>query len=287
MKQQLYILLFFATTFNSSAQKSLKKILWKSVDSCYNEIKEDGGNFIELKEDISNGYLRVHGFTGTCGCGCFKEVAAFKTVKGNFVTLVRENNACYFSYKIASNKNLQDIFPKEVSISTFISKVDASRFYFDIKPPQNGTKVTLTIKPIPLGVENINKTPFDYKTNTKIENFQFFQNFVHKIKDGSTLDFILKKNYTAINKKELSLINEKIKLESRYDSKNWNLEKISSKLAKLYKIYQDFESRNYDAFILDWNREFGKFYIKKRIKKQKSITFLQFLKETNFWRAIC
>lgn len=276
------LLLFFVMTLNSFAQQSSKKLLWKSVEPCYSLLEKSGNsNDNQVIEDIKNGYLKVAGPYPTCGCYCETSVAAFKTAKGNLVTLIKEDDACYFKYRIASNKNIQDIFPKEVSISAFIPKADASRFYFDTQPPQKGTDITITVKPIPLGIENTNKTPFDYKANTKIENLEFFKRLVHKINDDRTLDFLLKKDYKAIDKKDLSLIKEESSREG------WNFVTISSKLTKLYNIYQYFESRQYDSFVLGWHRESGKFYIKKKIKKQQSVTFLQFLKENKFWIAFC
>lgn len=275
-KQQLCILLFFVVTLNSFAQQSLKKLLWKSVEPCYSQLDEEGDE-IRTTEDIKNGYLKI-------SSSCETSVAAFKTQEGNYTTLVRYKDLCNFIYKINSNEKLQNILPPNINLSTFIPEGNSTLFYFDIEPPQKGTDIIVTLKPVPFGIKNITRNPFEYSGYT--ESFQFFQSLVHKIKDGRTLDFILKKNYKAIRKKEMSLITSEIG-EKSPNNRDWSLATVSTKLNKLYKIYQDFESRQYDAFVLGWRRKSGKFYIKKKIKKQKSVTFLQFLKENDFWMAIC
>lgn len=277
MKQQLYILVVvLITTLNGYAQKTLKKLLWNSVESCYSQL--DNVDNIEIIEDVKNGYLKVSAF-------CETSVAAFKTKEGNFTTLVQYKDLYNFTYKIKSNKKLQDIIPKKINLLTFIPDGNISLFYFDIVPPKKGTDIIVIVKPTPFGIKNVKKSPFIYSTREGIENFVFFRDIVPKIKDSKTLKFILNKNYNAITKEDFNLISNNIGKGS-VNYKDWTWGVVSSKLKKLYTIYQNFESRSYDAILLGWNKSIGKFYVKEKRKKKKAISFKQFLNNNSYWAAI-
>lgn len=287
MKLSVYIpILYCLFTVHGVSQNHVEKLLWQSVNISKKDICKR--YILDKKvEDLKNGYLKVSGYQDASCCGFAKAVAVFKTSKNRYVTLVRnEAERCNFTYSIETNNNLIEILPKELRISSFIPKGDASLFYFDIEPPQKGTDVAVNLKPVPFGIKNTNKNPFNHEINEGIEDFSFFRDFVLKLKDSSTLKSVLEKKFNTIDKEELSLITDKIgKNNPNYS--DWNLDIVSAKLHKLYKIYQDFEARKYDAFVLGWNKDVGKFYIKEKVNKQKSISFYQFLKDNKFWEAIC
>lgn len=290
MKKNLYLVtLFLIIALNSYSQENLEKLLWDSVKLSKEPTEDDYDSYIlnGKIEDIKSGYLKVFGDWDSSCCGFSMVVAAFKAKNNKYITLIRnEEELCNFIYKIESNKSIYNLFPKELNLSVFIPKGDFSFFYFDIDPPRKGTDVLVNLNPTPFGIKNFSKDPYNYSTNRTIEDFSFFRSFVEKIKDNNDLKFLIEKNYKTIKKETMNLIAEEIKRKKR-DIPEYNLETISLKASKLYKIYKDFESRKYDAFVLGWSRDLGKFYVKKKIKKQKPMSFINFLKKYRFWAAIC
>ena len=106
----LISLFIFMNVFGQSKQ-SLSKQLWKRVQSYYSNFEDtdsDGKlDEVEIIDDAENGFLKVSGAIGTCGCKCSKTIAAFKDKNGKYTFLEQETSDCSFLHKVTSSKRIQ------------------------------------------------------------------------------------------------------------------------------------------------------------------------------------
>lgn len=263
----------------------LKSQLWRAVDGCYALTQEVEMPDTSIVEDVANGYLKVSGIIGTCGCACDVSVAAFRSAGQDYTLLKKESYGCSSSYKLSSNKSLSTIFPIKLGINTFIDSGDyAANFYVDIEPPQRGRTVLATLKLKPLGVFYTENSPFQFdEQQGKRQSLGFLRAIAYGVKDTETLTHLRLSNDTQITKADEKTIRQ---LFQQY-GKQWTGKRLSTELQRLYEFYQAYESRQFDAVRLQWHKKKERFVIDKYIKKKQSISFKQFLLQQTYWAALC
>ncbi len=125
-----FILISFIITLmpipgDSQTKKTLSQMLWERVKKCYSKFVDEDGNGkpdCTIIDDSKNGYLQVSGSYPECGCECTSTVGAYVNKSGEYIFLQSEIFTCSWEKRIYSNKNLNELLPKDFDISTFISQ---------------------------------------------------------------------------------------------------------------------------------------------------------------------
>jgi len=293
------ILLFMLPiTSHSQSKQSLSEQLWERVQSCYalfEDNNDDGKLDAEIIDDTENGFLKVSGTIGTCGCSCSETIAAFKDKNGNYTFLNQEKSDCSWLHKVFSSKDLSNIFPENFSINTFIPTIENTNkgralFYLDIDIPRTGTdtKVTLKIIPVGMNIQSDKLLVSDISDEGKmnyLQNLQFIPQLLTELSEES-VQLILNYQSDKLSKKDTDLIVTTLKKFNQDPTTDW----LENKLNDLKKIYDIYLSIEHSTVTLGWNGAKAKFYIKKKGEPVMPISFDEFLMNKDilrYWVAIC
>jgi hypothetical protein len=281
------------------SKQNLSEQLWGRTQSCYSDFEDtnNDGKLDDTKiiDDSKNGYLKISGSIGTCGCSCSKTIAAFKNKKENYTFIEQEISDCSWSHKVSSNRKLIDILPKGFSIHTFIPTLkDEQRkqalFYLDFNIPQYGTDTEVTLKIIPFGMNIESDKVLIYEISEDNNNVHLQESNdisqVFTTLSSESINGILDNQIDKISKPNRDLIIATIKKKD----KKVTLDNFSNQLRELKKIYDLYVSIEHKSILLKWDKEKEKFYIDKKGEAIKLITFKEFLRNKTilkYWMAIC
>ncbi|MFS4492702.1 hypothetical protein [Maribacter sp. 2308TA10-17] len=298
MKFSLALICFMFVNTLICQKGPLEDMLWKEAGGRIDISEEHGGQY-EIIDDAKNGYLKV-AFTEE-GCGCYTEttVGAFKNSSGVYTTLQTKWDACSWSKKVSSNKGLHTILPENFGLRTFLPKSDSTEyqitssvFFLDAEVPQKGTDTRISLSYIPFG---INMTPDDHILSYGYElkeghggaNYLYqeeLQDMLRKISDENTLQCIIEKTPENIISKDREIVEKLFGEGKKYNS----IEELALQVQQIKTIYEISKDIEYKSVVLGWNREEGRFYIKEKIKKDASeLSFLEFIKQFSFLKAVC
>ncbi|MCB9195049.1 MAG: hypothetical protein H6598_02390 [Flavobacteriales bacterium] len=285
----------------SHSQNSLSGKLWDRVKSCNSALEDmddDGKTDYEvIIDDSKNGYLKIGGSYPTCGCSCESTAGAFKTAKGEYVLIDETSWSCGWINEITSNRDLKQLFPKELE-ETIIpfkedpSTLDRSIFYLDIEIPQFGTDLKVEIKLIPIGLKIPSKgsaLSYYYSQEDHIDTYASYQleGLVRDSEDSLTIQHLMDGNYDLIISQDMELINGMIKKNDYDDSRFATIDDISEELNKVKRIYEYSTLLKYDQLVLGWDKQKELFYIKSKTAVTRKLTFKEFIEESIFWSPMC
>ncbi|MEW6527098.1 MAG: hypothetical protein AB1444_10565 [Spirochaetota bacterium] len=293
----LIVLTFIPVSGAGQAKKSLSQMLWERAKKCYsNFVDENGdgkpdGNVID---DSKNGYLQISGSWPECGCSCTSTVGAYVNSAGEYIFLQSDSYKCSWEKKISSNKNLNDLMPKDFGIHTFISqpvqgKINYPVFFLNFEIPRYGTDTKVTIELVPFGLrpDGNGLLCFEYREKEGAKNctsLYRIADIARSMKDPATLDHIMKGNFNKISAKDKNAVMDAIgNDESRFKSQN-DLQKALNELWNIYTLYQSLESTE---VVLGWSKQDGRFSIKSKKGKPAKMSFKDFLINNRFWSPMC
>ncbi|MCW3789702.1 hypothetical protein [Plebeiibacterium sediminum] len=276
------------------SQKSLSEILWSRVSHCYSmfeDMDDDGVPDFNKIDDSKNGYLKISGSWPTCGCSCSSTVGAYKNNEGEYIILQSDKELCSWERKISSNKNINEILPIDFGINSFLSekleiKYSNPIFFIDVEIPRVGTDTKVKIELVPLGLfpYGDNLICFEYGQNKSCKSLYLFKDIVNKMTDINTLDYLLAGEFEKINTVDNKLIQKGIGTDdSRFDSLN-EMQEYLLRVKKVYDIYCKLETKE---LILGWNRIESRFYIKRKGECIVQVSFIDFLKSSEYWDWMC
>lgn len=294
----LTILMFVTQVLRAQKNKTLSEKLWKQVEKCHSMLEDtnkDGKiDYTEIIDDSKNGYLKISGTFPPCGCTCKNTVGAYKTNANKYVFVKKYFWACSWHEGISSNKYLTELFPFDFEVDGFFQKkIDnpnkIATFYLDIEIPRIGTDTKVMIKLIPLGLKMEGKKNIEFGYNE--ENRFFYggklreiRRMVSEIKNYQTIENLLNNNFSSIIKQDSIVVDKAI--GKNYD-KFKNKEDLVKLMRKMKQIYDLYTQIKYESLILGWNRSNGTFYIKKKVKRTKTDSFVEFLKNTKIYGTMC
>lgn len=290
----LFVLLISLTPIYSQNSEDLKTLLWSKVQNCYSMAGETIEDYFNIVDDSQNGYLHVDGGWPTCGCNCSHTVGAFTNADGTYTILEREFWECDFVNVIKSNRNINDVFPENFGITTFIpnAKIRLKKnalFYLDVEIPRHGTDTKVIIKLIPFGllVKGENGLSYGYRENEDFRNCKSvsgIKSICDKISSQKVIINLLNSDYQNIGEADMSVIQEYIGDDfSRFES----LQELT-KYLKIFKIAYDlYSSIKHQAVILSWDVQKSRFYIKEKLEPPVKMSFIQFLKTQIYWNPMC
>lgn len=308
MKKLLFIIALVLTGTLAVAQnatrvvkegnnESLSQTLWAQVHSCHSlfeDMDRDGQpDNNKIIDDAKNGYLKVSGSFSTCGCTCTNTVGAFPTVSNQYVFVKKYAWDCSWKAGINASDSLTKLFPLDFEDAFFKTKIDNPKhlatFYLDMEIPRSGTDTKVTIKPIPLGlkVENENSIAFGYGEENRFyysDKLIQIRNIVANIENEETIEYLLNNDFDRIAKGDNKMIETAIGGGS---DKFENKEALAKVLRELKPIYDVYAQIKYESLILGWDKHKGNFYIKEKIERTHTDSFLNFLKSTPMWAATC
>jgi len=293
------LLLILSITSHSQSKQTLSKQIWERVQSCYANFEDtnDDGKLddTEIIDDAENGYLKVSGTIGTCGCTCSKTIAAFKDNDGTYTFLEQETSDCSWSHKVSSSRDLEAILPKDFGIHTFIPSVEnvnksQALFYLDIDVPRTGTDTKVSLKMIPIGmnIQSDNLLVSEISEDSKmnyLQELQFIPQLLTELSEES-IQLILNYQSDKLSKKDTDLIVATLKKFNKDPTIDW----FENKLNDLKKIYDIYLSIEHSTVTLGWNKAKAKFYIKNNGEPVMPIAFDEFLTNKDilrYWMAIC
>lgn len=294
MKKLLIIIIaLISITGYSQNTDSLSDLLWNSVHSCYmnfEDMNDDGKPDFDKIDDSKNGYLQISGIWPTCGCGCTSTVGAYKNNKNQYILLQSDYRDCDWYKHTSSNKKIQEVLPENFGINDFL-KTDTSiscqrpYFFLDVEIPRIGTDTKIKLELVPFGL---------YVKGDGLLTYQYIA-YQHKYisgiktiatncKNENTLDFLLKSEYDKITKEDMIIINNVVGTD---DSRFKSLEEITKYIREIREVYNIYVILENTEFLLGWNREESRFYIKSKGAKPKKISFKEFIIKNEFWGPRC
>ncbi|MCP4443063.1 MAG: hypothetical protein GY810_29505 [Aureispira sp.] len=286
--------------FGQAEAQVMSKMLWKSVDQCYQEAKQ-GAIDAEAPEEVANvaqydaknGYLTVSGSWPTCGCGCEATAAAFKDSKGKYTIMKYEYWDCTANrFGLFSSEKLKDVMPKGFGYTSFttdnktVETKGNSFFYLYADIPQKGTDLKIELKQFPVGLYAKSEDILAYNTNNAKGLYQetyILENIIERINKDEELNLILKGDFEELSAPLLAVIQKNIGPKEAFKTKN-ELIKAFELLQDYYRTYNQLK---YTKMTLGWNRKAARFYIKSRDTSPEKKTFLVYLKSTPFFNPGC
>ena len=294
MKKIIYVFLslFIAVNiFGQESNKSLSQQLWDKVTPCFEVINtffdKENKDFDWKKDfdstiidDSKNGYLHVFAAFPTCGCTHGHTVGAYTNKDGGYTFLERETWGCDFKYRMFSNRPLKDILPEGFGVKDFMPKLNSKGitqafFYVDVDIPRKGTDTKLTIEFIPFGtnLESRNILLYGHPGFTA-GNSKYLDYSIIKIAEGvknvQTIQYLLNAEYAKISLTDMKIINDNI---DRFES----ITELTVHLKIIKQAYDLSTLIEYKSYILDWDVEKSRFFLKEKVKADKLPSFRDFL----------
>jgi len=295
----VWVILFVSITTFGQTHQNLSKQLWERVQNCYSQFEDKDGDGkldeVEIIDDAENGYLKVSGAIGTCGCHCNKTVAAFKDKSGNYTFLEQETSDCSWLHKVSSSRDLTAVLPKNFSIQSFIPNLKdipskEALFYLDFNIPQHGTATEVSLKIIPIGmhIKSDSLLVYRFSEDNAIAHVKESSMIPQLLESLSTenIDLILNNQSDKLCKQDIDLINSKL----RKRDKKLTIDNFAQQLKELKRIYDVYVSIQHKSIVLKWDKDKSKFYIDKKGEAVKPITFIKFLINKDilkYWMATC
>ena len=286
---------------NLEAKGSVKSILRSSIQTCKTEI--ENGNQINIEKsdkkilkklrlkyelNARKGFAIISGGFPTCGCTCSVESAVFKSKDSSYTNLINEKWSCSYKRKSFSNKKINHLIPIQAQQFTGINtlkKKDFKNFYLDVKPPKIGTTIEVELKLTPLGMtpKNChNQFCFEISQDTS-KLFEFDEKTLKNISLKSLLA-LKEKKYQSIEKSDLELIKLSYPKDKATDTA---LNRLSFQTQKIYKVYESYKKIKYSSALFTWNRNKKSFEFYKSSKLNDHGTFQDFIRQSEYWLALC
>ncbi|MFN3136123.1 MAG: hypothetical protein ACE37L_00440 [Allomuricauda sp.] len=298
-------LMVLGSTWVSAQGKSLSHQLWERVKDCQVLLDDtDNGEKLDFNkiDDSKNGYLKIWGSYPTCGCTCSSTVGAYRDSKGGYTFLQKEESSCDWRKSISSNKGLAEILPDSFDIHVFtkspsLIKSKYAIFFLDVEIPRFGTDTKFTLNLIPFGIlkpeENSwitynysEHNPEEEKNSIAPQFIQDVQRMVIKITDDSTLIHVLNKDYDSINPNDKKYIEQNV-LGKDSSNRIKSLDKLTETLILLKNAYDVYSELDFMSVMMKWNKEKGRFEIKSKSNRPKTVSFKEFILESEFWVPVC
>ncbi len=293
------IILFISVNIFGQSKHSLSKQLWERVQNCYSQFEDNDGDGkldkVEIIDDVDNGFLKISGAIGTCGCHCNKTIAAFKDKGGNYTFLEQETSDCSWLHQVSSSRNLVGILPKNFGIQSFIPNLKdtlskEALFYLDFNIPQHGTAIEVSLKIIPIGMHIKSDSLLVYRISeddvtAHVQELNVIPELLTTLSSKS-MNLILNNQMDKLCKQDINLIKTKLKK----NNKELTLDSFGEQLRILKNIYNLYVSIEHKSILLKWDKEKTKFYIDKKGEAVKPITFIKFLLDKDilkYWMATC
>lgn len=245
--------------------------------------------------DPVNGFLHV--FTGpvpTCGCSYSTTAAAYGKSDGTTVIISRDVSYCGQNTSISGNLPIWDILPRdEISPEQFYGpglfpNYDHAYFYLDVEIPRQGTETKVTLKPFFINLVPPKWDHFAFSPRTEEREAWFnWDNMYLEVKINRDAMFPNIWSSPELSEHEIEFWSEGIILhESSGLAKELPADEKQAIVRHFASFYQEYRKLKYQAFILDWDKSKGKFYIKERIEAPPK-TFFQFLRELPYFSPSC
>ena len=293
----LIMIVLFTTSIFGQTKQNLSKQLWERAQSCYSQFEgnDDDGKLdgVEIIDDAKNGYLKISGIIGTCGCSCSKTIAAFKGKNGNYTFLEQEISDCSWLHKVSSNRNLKELLPKGFGIQSFIPNLkDTSTkeavFYLDVAIPRHGTDTQVTLKIIPFGmhIKSDSLLIYNFSEYDKRANLKEAHNIQQAllILSDKGIEYIYKNKQCKLTESDIKILN---RYELNEDKKVINM--FHDELHKLKNIYDVYSKIEQQSILLKWDKNKARFIIKEKGNHIEPISFYKFLRSDflKYWMATC
>jgi len=277
--------------------------LWKKVQGCYSMFEDEDGDgkadSADIIDDSSNGYLKVSGSFPTCGCSCETTVGAFKKDDDTYLFLGENTLDCNWTQEITANYDLKDVFSFHLESDGFFSKninnnSQSATFYIDMEIPREGTNTKIWIKTIPFGItmESNKNIAFGYSaedeyaiSSSKINQITDIHDIANNIEHPQTLQHLLNNEFENISSNDIEVIKKTINSDN--SDRLENKEELVDVLKELKQKYDLYTKIEHEWLLLGWDRSSGSFYIKEKGGTPKKISFVEFLKEAEYWVAAC
>ncbi|SHN70953.1 hypothetical protein [Desulfovibrio litoralis] len=215
---------------------------------------------------------------------------------------------------------LQMFLPEHFSLP----KNDEAAFFLTAEIPRQGTTTTLQLKQIPFGLYVpsttllIDDAPLALADKAKeveqindpqlsLENGSFYKTY-HNIHESALIffdpeqfndeayptelpkkelqDMLLSGNLSAIGEKDRHILEKLGAYASSYPP--ITLEHMSERFRFFYMVYQVEQNLVWDTCTMEWDSVAGRFRItKKWLSRKKPASFLEFLRDADFWVAAC
>ncbi len=282
--------------------KKLNKELWSQVWVCNEKFEEnDAKDMRNVIDDSKNGYLKVSGEYPTCGCMCDATIAAYKDKYGFYTLLRQDEESCDFKHQIVSNRLLYRVLPADFGLQTFIPdlnnlpETDNAVFSIDIDIPRYGTDTKVRVKFLPLGLILKSQKPmvYYYSANNLLDdetlkkiNLSLIKGFASKTNNQSIVNNWLIKNISDLSKQEKSVIINELIGNDGY-SKFKSLDELQKYINYIKIVYNYYLQMKYESVLMGWDKKNARFYIKEKYESKVKMSFVDFLKKSNYWSIIC
>ncbi len=296
MKRSIQTVILIAICLNLRAQenKPLRQNLMEQVKSCKsmiedwdNDGKRDFGEFIY---DSESEYIRVSGSFPTCGCNCTSAARAYQTATKRRVYVSSFDWDCIWKKGISSTEKLDNLFPFDLEAIVFDTAVKQLKsanafYYFDLSIPRKGSEIIANIRLIPLGIKmpSAQRIVYEYSESSRFDySGRLFE--IRSIIPNINSEEILK---SLVSGKLLSLSSKEAnRFKKLLEDNDITQSELAETLDEIKKVYDLSRTLKYYTLILEWDVERARFHIKEKQTKEEE-TFLEFLKNSPKWMAMC
>lgn len=296
-------ILVMSCFFVNIQAQTMTEQLWNAVNKCNQEIKssfdEDEINdpndvYERLDLQPKNGYLSVAGSWPTCGCGCDATAAAYRDSEGKYTILSYEFWNCDDKYAVASSRSLAQVLPKDFGLAAFTtnnsigSRSTNAFFYLSVAIPKKGTDTRIDLKLMPFGMRakapkgicyNTEKAVVHHDAIYDINLLFAMQTYIHNLERATDFEALLHKDYSHLPDDLTRMIRE-----GKPGRTKENIHQLLLFLQDYYDAYQQVE---YTTLILAWDRKAARFVVKNKENPAKRLSFLEFLKEHEWYTPKC
>ena len=289
----IVLIILLAVTVFGEEPKTLGEQLRDRALPCFEWIKNEYNeqtlkDSLSVVDDSKNGYLTIHNELVESWVH-EHIVKAYRNKEGEYTFLEKENWDCSAKYKLSSNRPLKEILPENFGAKTFMPKlsvknVEKAFFYLDADIPRKGTDTIVSIKSIPFGTSTIYNDilcfehPGKENENSKLGAFTL-RDLLNTVQDANVLQFLLDAEYEKISKDDVRIIYEMNGLGT--------MSELTVFLKELKYIYDLSTLIEYKAFVLGWDANKTRFFIKSKIKAEKIPSFREFLLKSAYISPFC
>jgi hypothetical protein len=283
-------MLVCAFTAGCAFGQTVQSRLWDMVETCNEAIlaaAEEKQPYDSIVDDAGNGFLHIAGSWPTCGCSCASTVGAYRKADDTYVFLKREVWSCANRFALDGSPALETLLPVGLSLATFtggqsVYSGDEGHFYLDIGIPRKGTLTEARIRLVPLGLfpEGNNGLCFSFEEDTARTRYLYaLREFAMTDPSQKAIHCILDGEFDALSAADRHKLDETMG--------TWNRAGLREVLTRLYTTWKIHQALRFTTVHMLWDRVEGRFRISDTGGSVKSLSFIEFLKQSDYYSPAC
>ncbi len=264
-------------------------------------------------EDRANNFLFTHGDGSPCGCFRLTVSRAFPRKKGKTLVVGHAWMACSLEDGSIASESLAAFLPPDLAPQSFLKEgetagpEEVSLFILRLLPSRTAPTVTARLDALPLGIQQPPlKKSFRHKLDVEYVNTQrgdltvfgaialYGGPKMDKALADESCDTLTGKDLeeaiaivATLEKEEIPDGPPRFPLSISGKPSEYSLERFKEEFRHALGVYRAVSKQAWRDIILQWNRDTGRFQIKRPARPIPPMTFREFLLRVDYYYPVC